>query len=416
MHINFTIIYRTNVKRFPPRLPKLKVKLFKRPPKTVYYMNSASAEIMKPPGENQKQVNYDVMIAPGNSFELVTNNIEENIVETIEEPEYSFTVDMSGELPSSGNNYFKQTSTMKSAITTESVPDTSNTEIIYGSPGPDVYRVPDPVILDNSDIHQDVQTKTPPSSSSKPMYKPTVPQTVNLDIPEQDLQEGFIPSAKQYINVFTKEKKKKVTSEKLQKQANIILQEPVIKSTYEQQPLSVSPPRQSQRLQFEKPALFHTRPSLFSSPQSSFGSRPLPAFQSQFQELQSLANLKRPQTFRAKFRDVSQDFRTLFPRQFSDEADFRGFPLSQIYPSSLMSNIASFNANTELVDSKWLMIFVGKSSEILLFSDVGAISSFSFFRPVARSARRSDDRRVTSFTTFGNDAANQRHVNSRFYF
>ena len=109
MHINFTIIYRTNVKRFPPRLPKLKVKLFKRPPKTVYYMNSASAEIMKPPGENQKQVNYDVMIAPGNSFELVTNNIENNIVETIEEPEYSFTVDMSGELPSSGNNYYKQT-------------------------------------------------------------------------------------------------------------------------------------------------------------------------------------------------------------------------------------------------------------------------------------------------------------------
>ena len=355
MHINFTIIYRTNVKRFPPRLPKLKVKLFKRPPKTVYYVNSASADIMKTPGE--KQVNYDVMIAPGNSFELVTNNIEDNIVETIEEPEYSFTVDMSGELPSSGNNYIKQTSTIKSAITSESVSDSSNTEIIYGSPGPDVYRVPDPVILDNSDI----QTKTPPSSSSKPMYKPTVPQTVNLDIPEKDLQEGFIPSAKQYINVFNKEKKKKVTSEKLQKQADIILQEPVIKSTYEQQPLSVSPPGQSQRLQFEKPALFHTRPSLFSSPQPSFGSRPLPAFQSRFQELQSLANLKRPPTFRAEFRDVTQDFRTLFPRQFSDEADFRGFPLSQIYPSSLMSNIASFNANTKLVDSKWLVIFVGKS-------------------------------------------------------
>ena len=413
MHINFTIIYRTNVKRFPPRLPKLKfpkVKLFKRPPKTVYYVNSASAEIMKPPGE--KQVNYDVMIAPGNSFELVTNNIEE----TIEEPEYSFIVDMSGELPSSGNNYNKQTSTMKSVITTESVPDTSNTEIIYGSPGPDVYRVPDPVILDNSDIHQDVQTKTPPSSSSKPTYKPTVPQSVHLDISEQDLQEGFVPSAKQYINVFNKEKKKKVTSEKLQKQADIILKDPVIKSTYEQQPLSVSPPVQSQRLQFENPASFITRPSLFSSPQPSFGSRPLPAFQSQFQELQSLANLKRPQTFRAEFRDVTQDFRTLFPRQFSDEADFRGFPLSQIYPSSLMSNIASFNANTELVDSKWLRIFVGKSIETLLFSDVGAISSFSFFRPVARSARRSDDRRVSSFTTFGNGAASQRHINSRLYF
>ena len=178
------------------------------------------------------------------------------------------------------------------------------------------------------------------------MYKTTTSQSVNLQIREQDLQEGFIPSAKQYINVINEEKKKKKTSEKLQKQADIILQEPVIKSTYEQEPLSVPTPVQSQRLQFPP------RPSLFSSPQ------PLPAFQSQFQELRSLANLRRPPTFRAEFRDVSQDFRTLFPRQFSDEVDFQGFPLSQIYPSSLMSNIASFNANTELVDSELLMIFV----------------------------------------------------------
>ena len=363
---------------------------------------------MKPPGE--KQVNYDVMIAPGNSFELVTNNIEETTVETIEEPEYSFIVDMSGELPSSGNNYNKQTSTMKSVITPESVPDTSNTEIIYGSPGPDVYSVPDPVILDNSDIHQDVQTKTPPSSSSKPTYKPTVPQSVHLDISEQDLQEGFVPSAKQYIHVFRKENK---TSEKLQKQADIILQ-PVIKSTYEQELLPV--PVQTQRLQFERPALFPRRPSLFSSPQPAPVTEPLPAFQSQFQALHSLANLRRPPTFRAEFRDVSQDFRTLFPRQFSDEADFQGFPLSQIYPSSLMSNIASFNANTDLVDSEWLMIFVWKSI-YKLFSDVGAISSFSFFRPVASSARRRDDRLLSSaFTRFNSGAASQRHVNSRLYF
>ena len=352
MHNNFIIIYRTNVKRFPPRLSKLKlptVNIFKRPPKTVYHVNSASAETVRPPGE--KQVNYDVMIAPGNSFELVTNNIDtEDIDQSIEEPEYSFIVDMSGELPSSGLNYNKHTSTTtKSVITTESVPDTVNTEIVYGSPGPDVYRVPDPVILDNSDINQ-VKTKTPPPS--KPMYKPTTSQSVNLKIKEQDLQEGFIPSAKQYIHVFRKENK---TSEKLQKQADIILQ-PVIKSTYEQELLPV--PVQTQRLQFERPALFPRRPSLFSSPQPAPVTEPLPAFQSQFQALHSLANLRRPPTFRAEFRDVSQDFRTLFPRQFSDEADFQGFPLSQIYPSSLMSNIASFNANTDLVDSEWLMIFV----------------------------------------------------------
>ena len=357
MHNNFTIIYRTNVKRFPPRLSKLKlptVNIFKRPPKTVYHSNSASAETVRPPGE--KPVNYDVMIAPGNSFELVTNNVDtEDTDQAIEEPEYSFIVDMSGELPSSGLNYNKHTSTTtKSVITTESVPDTLNTEIVYGSPGPDGYRVPDPVILDNSDINQDqVKTKTPPSS--KPMFKPTTSQSVSLKIKEQDLQEGFIPSAKQYIQVFSKEKDK--TSEKLQKQADIILQ-PVIKSNYEQEVLPVPAPVQSQRLQFERPALFPRRPSLFSSPQPAPVTEPLPAFQSQFQALHSLANLRRPPTFRAEFRDVSQDFRTLFPRQFSDEADFQGFPLSQIYPSSLMSNIASFNANTDLVDSEWLMIFV----------------------------------------------------------
>ena len=354
MHNNFATIYRTNVKRFPQRLSKLKlpkVNLFRRPSKTVYLGNSASAEIMRPNGE--KQINYDVMIAPGNSFELVTNNMDPE--DAVEEPEYSLIVDMSGEITTSGYNYNKHTSTTtKSVITTESVPDTSNSEIIYGSPGPDVYRVPDPVILDNSDINQDAQTMTPPSSSSKPMYKTTTSQSVNLQISEQDLQEGFIPSAKQYINVINKEKKNKKTSEKLQEQADIILQEPVIKSTYEQEPLSVPTPVQSQRLQFEKSALFPPRPSLFSSPQPL----PLPAFQSQFQELRSLANLRRPPTFRAEFRDVSQDFRTLFPRQFSDEVDFQGFPLSQIYPSSLMSNIASFNANTELVDSELLMIFV----------------------------------------------------------
>ena len=330
------------------------VNIFKRPPKTVYHSNTASAETVRQPGE--KPVNYDVMIAPGSSFELVTNNIEtEDTDQATEEPEYSFIVDMSGELPSSGLNYNKHTSTTtKSVITTESVPDTLNTEIVYGSPGPDGYRVPDPVILDNSDINQDqVKTKTPPSS--KPMYKPTTSQSVNLKIKEQDLQEGFIPSAKQYIHVFRKEKNK--TSEKLQKQADIILQ-PVIKSTYEQEVLPVPVPVQSQRLQFERPALFPRRPSFFSSPQPAPVTEPLPAFQSQFQALHSLANLRRPPTFRAEFRDVSQDFRTLFPRQFSDEADFQGFPLSQIYPSSLMSNIASFNANTDLVDSEWLMIFV----------------------------------------------------------
>lgn len=359
MHNNFIIIYRTNVKRFPPRLSKLKlptVNIFKRPPKTVYHLNSAPAETMRPLGE--KQVNYDVMIAPGNSFELVTNNIDtEDIDQSIEEPEYSFIVDMSGELPSSGLNFNKHTSTTtKSVITTESVPDTLNTEIVYGSPGPDGYMVPDPVILDNSHINQDqVKTKTPPSSSSNPMYKPTTSQSVDLKVKEQDLQEGFIPSAKQYIHVFRKEKNK--TSEKLQKQADIILQ-PVIESTYEQELLPVSIPVQSQRLQFDRPALFPRRPSSLSSPQPAPVTEPLPAFQSQFQALRSLANLRRPPTFQAEFRDVSQDFRALFPRQFSDEADFQGFPLSQIYPSSLMSNIASFNTNTDLVDSEWLLIFV----------------------------------------------------------
>ena len=93
----FKLIYRTIVKKFPPRLPKIKlpkINLHRRPPKTVYKVNSA--EIFRPSEEN-KAVNYDVMIAPGNDFELVTNNI-------VEEPEYSFIVDMSGDHPSIGNN------------------------------------------------------------------------------------------------------------------------------------------------------------------------------------------------------------------------------------------------------------------------------------------------------------------------
>ena len=328
-----------------PKIKLPKINLHRRPPKTVYKVNSA--EIFRPSDDN-KAVNYDVMIAPGYDFELVTNNI-------VEEPEYSFIVDMSGDHPSSGNNYNKQmTKTNANVITTEAVPaapDTKEPEIIYGSPDPDVYNSPGPVILDNDVIHQvaGVRTQsiyTPPSSSSKPVSMP-----VNLDIQDQDLQEGFIPS-KLYIDVISDEKNGMETSEKLQKQTDIVLQDPVIKSTYEQQtPLSVavSTPGKSQSLQFERQELFA------QSPLVSAQLRPLPPFQSQFQELRSLSSLRRPPSFRAQFRDVNPDFRTLFPRQFRDEYDFQGFPLSQIYPSSLMSNIATFNSNTNLVDSKWLM-------------------------------------------------------------
>ena len=78
--------------------------------------------------------------------------------------------------------------------------------------------------------------------------------------------------------------------------------------------------------------------------------RPLPPFKP-FKEFRSLPSLPRPPS-KLTFQDTSTNFQTFFPRQFQDKFMFSGFPMSQIHPPAVMSNIAMFSTDTNLVDSK----------------------------------------------------------------
>ena len=123
-----------------------------------------------------------------------------------------------------------------------------------------------------------------------------------------------------------------------------VREEPVIQSTYEQQPPAPS-------LTSAQP--FTPRPHHAPRPRPVLP-QPLDLPQFQFQEVRSLANLRGPPPFAPHFEDVTPDFRSLFPRQFAreDEAEFEGFPLARVHPASVISNIATFTSDTDLVDSE----------------------------------------------------------------
>ena len=87
---------------------------------------------------------------------------------------------------------------------------------------------------------------------------------------------------------------------------------------------------------------------------SSSVSRSSPPSEKSPPSVEALVEARGPPPFAPHFEDVTPDFRSLFPRQFAreDEAEFEGFPLSRVHPASLISNIATFTSDTDLVDSE----------------------------------------------------------------
>ena len=342
------------MKRFPPRIKKLpaiklpKIKLQKptfiksSPPKTTY---------------NSKNVKttFDVKIVPGSSFDIVklkqVNDTKENDIEvTADEPKYSYVVDISSPYEEQAP---KSTSTASSTFSSEP-------QIIYGVPDTSVstepqnsYRVPE----SSSSFSTSSDITTEGTTSFKYQSKINTKQTLNsIKIPTDDLQDGFMPS-KQFIkpNVDSK-----VTTTE-ETQTNLV-PEPIIKSTFQQNAQSPSlfsssisstsntPPMSTYKMYNQPPPTTPPSMSLYNPHPSFVQPRPLPPFKP-FQEFRSLPSLPRPPS-KLTFQDTSPNFQTFFPRQFQDKFVFSGFPLSRIHPPAVMSNIAMFSSDTNLVDSK----------------------------------------------------------------
>ena len=260
---------------------------------------------------------FDVMLSPGTEFQLVTN--------TEEEAEPHLVVDLSGD-----TDTVKTVSSGSIVSSGSSGSTTREPEIIYGSPDVDQFRV-------SPDVAPATLYSAPPPAADKPTYRPLPPPG---DTAPQ-LEEGFMPS--KYLPTQTPSTA--VTSPvEVEVEVVTVREDPVIQSTYEQQPPA--------------PSLTSAQPF---TPRPHHSPRPYPVLpqpldlpQFQFQEVRSLANLRGPPPFASHFEDVTPDFRSLFPRQFAreGEAEFEGFPLSRVHPASLISNIATFTSDTNLVDSE----------------------------------------------------------------
>ena len=323
---------RVSVRKFPPRLSTLslpKIKLGKpRPSGLKGYKYKAPAKPSQPssPGGAVKGVKgvqgsqFDVMLSPGTEFQLVTN--------TEEEAEPHLVVDLSGDTDTDTVKTVSGVSGVSSLPSVSSVSTLSTTrepEIIYGSPDVDQFRV-------SPDVAPATLYSAPPPAAHQPTYRPG-------NTPAPELEEGFMPS--KYLPTQTPSTA--VTSP-AEVEVVTVREEPVIQSTYEQQPPAPS-------LTSAQP--FTPRPHHAPRPRPVLP-QPLDLPQFQFQEVRSLANLRGPPPFAPHFEDVTPDFRSLFPRQFAreGEAEFEGFPLARVHPASVISNIATFTSDTDLVDSE----------------------------------------------------------------
>ena len=278
---------RKNIKRFPLRITKPKVKLPKlkitkkpllplkikpifnkpKPVKTVY--KSAKPRPVKTVynSGNGAKFNVDVMITPGNDYQFVTSTKNSDVPKPSERPEYSLVVDMSSSTKNdlSNNNYIKHgIKTDHNPVNIISVPVHDNynynkepePEIVYGTPKtqgtPDVVSIPE-IPANNAAIHQNSVKNT--GKNIYPYYSSSTSQSndlpgygddlsltgstsTSLDIPTNALQDGFLPS-KQYLMMAKQTDDASVdntaitttsTANNLQFNEEI----PVIKSTLEQ--------------------------------------------------------------------------------------------------------------------------------------------------------------------------------------
>ena len=153
--------------------------------------------------------------------------------------------------------------------------------------------------------------------------------------------------------------------------------EPVISSTYEQagegqgeEDFRVVPPTFRTQSTHEQ-SLFH-QPRGFT-------------FGNSFQQQRSRPTFKNsPFSFRTENVAVlpTPNFNSFFSNQLASFKQEFDFPLSQIHPPSVMSNIEAFSTNSAMRDSESsICLLMDSFNNLMSLTDVGAISSFSFFRP-----------------------------------
>ena len=379
-----SFVFRVNVKRFPPRLPKLPTfkfpKINLRKPLPHQLTKTVNIQTTKPPKKiyNDNKHKFNVMIAPGNDFELVQSNDADDGAQggpvnasADALPDYALIVDISKDNLLQFNDNKESNAKTIRPVGMKTVPSpTKEPEIIYGKP--DIYSQADvvataPEIKDNAIINQQNLPSSPPRTL--PTYK-AEKKPMNVDIPAQDLQDGFMPT-KQFAMM----------------NENAIQDNDVptlTKSTFEQQ----SRPHTFITLRNQH---FGQRPRQFVQP------RPLPEFRPQFEELRTISSTQQLPKFQSQFRDVSPNFQNFFSHNFRKEFEFSGFPLNQIHPPSLMNSIATFSSDTDLVDSKTLFTQICALVHFFCVTDVGAISSFSFFRPVTSSGSNRKSEFVNNF-------------------
>ena len=323
-----------NVKRFPPRLPTLPrfklPKIHLRKPQHHQVIKSNKIVTTKPPKTSYIDNNnkFNVMIAPGNDFELVTNNHIDDVEEDADDklPEYALIVDITKDNLSQLNDSKDSDAKSIKPVGMKTVPvQIKEPEIIYGKP--DNFAEADvvataPIIRDNAQINHNI-IKSSSEANKKPVYKA---MKKPIEIATQDLQKGFLPS-KQYASSENGEEVEEFST-------------PIIQSTFQQQ----THPKTIITLKNQH---FGRRPGFtFVQP------RPLPDFRPPFEELRAVSSQQQLPRFQSQFEDVSPDFPSFFSQQFRDEFSFDGFPLSQVHPPSMINSLGSFSSDTNLVDSK----------------------------------------------------------------